>query len=93
MSSASHILEPRDRDLPWENGAQIARPCKLEWCDGVQLGVDRRVLKSGRSQYIKDLRDWLMLWGTLRSLRTLVVPTDVTHGIPPSNTTKLAPQS
>ena len=67
MSSASHILEPRDRDLPWENGAQIARPCKLEWCDGVQLGVDRRVLKSGRSQYIKDLRDWLMLWGTLPS--------------------------
>jgi len=25
------------------------------------------VLKTDRSQYVKDLRQWLMLWGTLPS--------------------------
>ena len=63
LARAQHILEPADRDLPFERGARVARPQRLEWCDGVQLGVDRMVLKTGRSQYVKDLRRWLMLWG------------------------------
>lgn len=67
LARAQHILEPADRDLPFERGARVARPQRLEWCDGVQLGVDRMVLKTGRSQYVKDLRRWLMLWGTLPS--------------------------
>ena len=67
LSRAHHILEPADRDLPFERGARVGRPQRLEWCDGVQLGVDRMVLKTGRSQYVKDLRQWLMLWGTLPS--------------------------
>jgi hypothetical protein len=67
LSRAQHILEPNDRDLPYEHGRKVSRPRRLEWCDGVQLGVDRMVLKTGRSQYVKDLRQWLMLWGTLPS--------------------------
>ena len=67
LSRAAHILEPRERDLPYEHGTKVARPQMLAWCDGVQLGVDRVMLKTGRSQYVKDLREWLMLWGTLPS--------------------------
>ena len=71
LGSAKHILQPRDRDLPFEHGTKVARPQRLEWCDGVQLGVDRLVLKNGRSQYVKDLRQWLMLWVSLRLSRPL----------------------
>ena len=71
LGSAKHILQPRDRDLPFEHGAKVARPQRLEWCDGVQLGVDRTVLKNGRSQYVKDLRQWLMLWVSLSPPRVL----------------------
>ena len=60
LTCAHHLLEPHDRDLPYEHGSKVARPLRLPWCDAVQLGVDRVVLKSGRSQYVKEVREWLM---------------------------------
>lgn len=63
LSEAEHLLNPPAGTLPFG----IARPQRLDWCDGWQLGLDRLSLKTNESDYAKELRAWLSRWGTLPS--------------------------
>jgi hypothetical protein len=63
LSEAEHLLNPPAGTLPFG----IARPQRLDWCDGWQLGLDRLSLKANESDYAKELRAWLSRWGTLPS--------------------------
>ncbi len=39
----------------------------MEWCDGYQLGMNRVSLKTHTSEYAREMRTWMLKWGTLPS--------------------------